>query len=555
MRMVLLTIWWFISLASVTAADVETSPSVQPEPLSPRIESVLKQVSPSVVSLWYGETPQSHVTGTIISPEGLIVTCEHMRPNVGETVEVRLDDGRRCEGKVLSKLARDKDDRRDLALVQLVGDGPWRAVEVGTAIGLTEHDPLISVGFGNTGLYVKVGDEPPRQIHLGYRLTNIRAPDEILATAIHGSGGDSGGPLFDLGGRLVGTLSSNGAYGAHNLYITADLLREEWKELAGDRPAPPLATDKRPVTVSIAEETASAVRGLRDSVVEVRSDDRWAGVGVVVGRGLILTKASELGPNLTVVLRNDIPGLARLAATDSDRDLALLRMPASDLTDTIKPIEWSEVDDLPAGTPVACVTPADFNPPVGVVCVPARPIPALLGGLAVVVKDAEGGVAVEEIVDGLNRMWLRPMAHDLHIGDIITHVGGEPVPDRNAYLARFRGALGGPPRLISGDMVRVTLRREDRVHEISTRLRPGYTVSHQLIWPYSYRYTGFPRALACDFTARPEHCGAPVVDAGGRAVGLLIARAPFVESLVIPASEVKESLRQLIGQASTRRAP
>ena len=96
----------------------------------------------------------------------------------------------------------------------------------------------------------------------------------------------------------------------------------------------------------------------------------------------------------------------------------------------------------------------------------------------------------------------------------------------------------------------MTYRRDGTTREVLTRLCPGYTIRSQLIWPSSYRYTGFPSAIACDFLARPEHCGAPVVDAGGRVVGLLVARTLFDESLVIPASEVKASLEEMKQRAS-----
>ena len=45
----------------------------------------------------------------------------------------------------------------------------------------------------------------------------------------------------------------------------------------------------------------------------------------------------------------------------------------------------------------------------------------------------------------------------------------------------------------------------------------------------------------------------PVVDAQGRVVGVLIARAPFIESLILPASEVRASLEQLRKEALDRK--
>jgi S1-C subfamily serine protease len=536
---------FMMSATATGGVDAGDGIPVRPEPLGPRIESVLRRATPSVVSLWYGKGRRSHVTGAIISPDGLVITCGHMSVMAGDAVEVALADGRRCEGKVLSKLTAEKDEVRDLGLVQIGGDGPWPAVELGTAADLGDRDQLIAVGFPNTALYGRRPEDAPCQVRLGHQYPKLREPAGVVPTSIRGLGGDSGGPLFDLGGRLVGTVSSNGGTGAHTLYVSVDLLRREWRELAGNRPLPPPPCERRPVATSAAEETASAVRAARDAVVEVRSDDRWTGFGVLVARGLVLTKASELGPNVSVVLRNDIPAFAELVATDRECDLALLRVPATDLTDAIKPIEWADVSDLPVGTPVAAVTTADFAPPTGIVSVSAHTIPGIRGGLAIRVGDAGGGVKVVGVVDELNKAWLRAEPQLLRRDDVILCVDGKPVVDRIAYQRRFGGEPGGPPRLIAGDLVKVTFRRADVTDEILTHLRPAYTITGQLLYPFSYRYTGFASAFACDFNARPEHCGAPVVDSSGRAVGLLVARAQHLESLVIPASAVKMSLRRM----------
>jgi S1-C subfamily serine protease len=272
-------------MASATiAADVGDGVPSRPEPLGPRIETVLKRVTPSVVRLSYGEGRRpSHATGTVISRDGLVVTCEHMSPKASDIVEAFLADGRRCRAKVLAKLAGDGDRPRDLALVQLAEEGPWPAVEVGTAADLTARDPLLAMGLGGTGLYGRGRlVDAPCQVRLGHRLMNLREPPDVIPTLIRGAPGDSGGPLFDLGGRLVGTLSSDGGTGAHTLYMSADLLRREWRSLAGDRPPPPTPAEKRPAALSPAEETAAAVRAIRDAVIEVRSDDQWAGAGVLV---------------------------------------------------------------------------------------------------------------------------------------------------------------------------------------------------------------------------------------------------------------------------------
>src|SRR5262249_18347700 len=149
----------------------KTPAAKPPGPLQARIDATLEQVSPSVVTLWYGKPPR-HVTGTIVTPDGLVVTCAHLSRKAGDPVEVRLADGRKVRGKVLAKLADGRKIRRgrDLALVQIIPKGPWPAVALGLGDTLTSDDPVLAVGSGDTGLYGPSGTEPPRYVRLGRRL-------------------------------------------------------------------------------------------------------------------------------------------------------------------------------------------------------------------------------------------------------------------------------------------------------------------------------------------------------------------------------------------------
>jgi len=298
---------------------------------------------------------------------------------------------------------------------------------------------------------------------------------------------------------------------------------------------------------------ADAVRAIRPAVVEVLSDDRWVALGVFVGDGLILTKASELGPRLTVVLGGDTPARARVAATDPARDLALVEIQAKDLAEGIAPVRWPDLKSVSVGSVVAAGTPPDFTAPAGLVCIPARAIPPVPGVVPVEVKDAKGGVEVIKIEEITLSQWMRPTAFPLRIGDIVTHIAGVPVPNREAFLAlNFDGAsLGRHPR-VAGERVAATYRRDGATGEAAVQLGYGNSVGGQMVHPSSYRYSRFPSAFATDLPARPEHCGAPVVDARGRVVGILIARAPFVESLVLPASEVAASLELMRGRMNLK---
>lgn len=514
-------------------------------PLQTRIDTALKAASPAVVSVWYGK-PAAHVTGTVVDPAGLIVTCGHLKRAVGDPVEVRTAAGKSVAGTVVAK-----HKSIDLALIRMAGKGLWPAAAVGDSKSLTPADALLAIGYPNTYLFANPQAAPIRYVRLTRRREQRLWPNanELLTAAVT-KGGDSGGPLFDLSGSLVGVCSSGEADGTDTRYVSSETLLRVWKEFAGDIEAPKSAPGLRPATASASAATAKGVSTLRPSVAEVRVDDRWAGVAAHLGQGLFVTKASELGPRPTLVLADGTVAAAEVAVREPALDLALLKLAQPGLADGVEAIEWADAGPTP-GALVAAVTPADFTPPAGVVCVAARPVPPVAGTLPVRVKDAEGGVAVAATFADLTTPWLRPPAFPLQVGDIITGVAGEPTKTRDGFNKLLLGdakQVGAHPR-VAGERVEVAWTRDGKPASAWLHLRPAQSFATQRVRPYSYRHTGFASAFAADFAARPEHCGAPVVDAEGRAVGLLIARAPFVESLALPAAEVRAAVGRMRGAA------
>jgi S1-C subfamily serine protease len=386
---------------------------------------------------------------------------------------------------------------------------------------------------------------------------------KYFLTTVQTGPGDSGGPLFDLAGSLVGIHSGPQLPGGNfGRYVPSDALLQVWKDLAGDRAVPRSSAVRPAVEETLAAATAQGVRAVQPSVAEIRCDDRnWSGIGAYLGEGFLVTRAGEhvLGRKVTVVLGDNYVTGARVVATDPARDLALLKLNPKD-AEGIAPIKWADVNDLPAGTILAAVMPPAFTPPSGVVSVPARKINAIHGSLPVEVKDAKGGVEITSIlqVKNLPHHWLGAPPFPLRQGDVITHVAGVPVPDREAFVklvrpAHDKGTSIGRHPLVAGELVTVTYQRQGKKEEVTVHLRPsGGIAVNQLFFPTSYRWSGYPAAIAADLFARPEHCGAPVVDTQGRVVGLLIARVTDVASFILPASEVKASVEAMRKSATAQ---
>ncbi|MFD6141441.1 S1C family serine protease [Promicromonospora sp. NPDC060271] len=144
---------------------------------------------------------------------GVIIDANHVVTNghvvVGsETVELLLDDGSSVTGRVLGA-----DERNDIAVVE-ADLGGARAAALGRSAGLQIGQPVIAVGspLGLTGS-VTAG------VVSAVDRSSGNYPGPMIQTDASINQGNSGGPLVDLSGQVVGintaiaTVGSSGNIG------------------------------------------------------------------------------------------------------------------------------------------------------------------------------------------------------------------------------------------------------------------------------------------------------------------------------------------------------
>ena len=210
--------------AAVTKAVPETLDDLRA--FQTQTRAVLNKVLPSTVCLRVGSAFGS---GVIVSKAGLVLTAGHVSGEPGRAVAVTLADGRVVQGKTLGL-----DRGPDSGMVQITTPGEWPFVELGSSKDLAPGQWCVATG--HPGGY-RSGRPPVVRVgRIGSAAADLIQTDCTLV------GGDSGGPLFDMKGRLVGIHSRIGYSLATNMHVPVDAFRDSWDLLAagervGENPA------------------------------------------------------------------------------------------------------------------------------------------------------------------------------------------------------------------------------------------------------------------------------------------------------------------------------
>lgn len=212
---------WLAAGASAVDAREPASTLKDLKKLEAKVESVSKTVMPATVALISDRTGSSG-SGVITSEDGLILTAAHVVQGAEELLVV-FPDGKQVQGKVLGA-----NYSKDIAMVRIADPGKWPHVEMGKSGSLAAGDWVMVLGHS-------AGFDPGRTPPVRFGRVVSKGPGNFLTTDCTLIGGDSGGPLFDLDGKIVGINSSIGESWNNNNHAGIDGIREDWDRLfAGD---------------------------------------------------------------------------------------------------------------------------------------------------------------------------------------------------------------------------------------------------------------------------------------------------------------------------------
>ena len=211
-------------------------------------------------------------SGFFISEEGHIVTNNHVIDNSVE-IEVVLDDGTVLEAELIGR-----DAETDLAVLKVNEPGPYKYVDFGQSDELRRGDWVVAVGsplgFSGTataGIISAVGK--PGDMRRSQSYTDYLQIDAAI------NRGNSGGPTFDMNGRVIGVntwiASTTGGSIGLGFAIPAELVES--------------------VTETLISK-GKVSRGYLGVLIGNVSDDMALALGLEDGRGAIVSNVTEGGP-------------------------------------------------------------------------------------------------------------------------------------------------------------------------------------------------------------------------------------------------------------------
>ena len=382
---------------------------------------------------------QSLGSGFVIDATGIIVTNNHVIEDADE-ITANFSDGRKLRAKLIGH-----DEKTDLALLKVESEKPLTVVKFGDSSGLRVGHWVMAIGnpFGLGGT-VTVGIVSARN-----RDINAGPYDDFIQTDAAINRGNSGGPLFNENGEVVGIntaiISPTGGSIGLGFAIPSEIAVKIIAQLRefGETRRGWLGVRIQDVTEEVAKDLAMGQpRGAFVAAVEEKSPAAEAGI---LAGDVILTldgktvDAMHTLPRLVadepvgkivevVIMRKGLQQklmvtLGRLK--EADVAAATEKKPEGDGTTTTEPGKGGATEPPPAADP----GPVVATGPLGIALADLSPETRSEYGIK---ADVTGGVVVVKIEAGSAAADKR-----LQTGDVISMVGEELVASPAEFDAQI----------------------------------------------------------------------------------------------------------------------
>jgi len=464
--------------------------------------------------MWGFDTLQQQRTSAqfsgVVVKGNYILTAAHV-VTPGATYKVFFPDGRETIAQALGKIELSEDKTRPDVAVMKILKGKDRPAVVMSLADLQQGEPCLSIA------YPESLDQAKPTIRFGRIIEPLNNRGFIRSTAKM-EPGDSGGPLFNLSGELIGLHSAIEIPESANYDVPVSLYQKYWSALQE-----PLVYHSWPEKVNTLHKINRTIHftwpkaGFYTGTC-IRITSRLNGkaqtvLGTVI-QSVVVSKSSLVGDSVFILGQ---PGM--VITRDKGNDLVLIRP-----RQKLKGLKIKE--GINCGPGNILFAPVIDSVVTGILSGGPLSLPRITGAGFLGATPAHGS-SPERIY------FVRPGSpaaqHDIRAGDII--------PGLNDSLTAHW----------PGDTLQLKLQRGSQTlfKRILLTYPPQMLHDHpadHFAGGRSQRRDGFKSVYSTDLILYPEQCGGPVFDAQDRFLGISIARFSRANSLLIGI----ETLRQFI---------
>jgi serine protease Do len=214
-------------LLLVLLTIVVTAPAAWSQPTTEQkafdAQAIYDRVLPSI-AIVHVTGPRGRGTGTgfVIDNSGTMITAAHVAQSA-QAIEVEFGD-RRLPAQLVGY-----DARRDIAMLRVLSPGLLPSLELTDSSSVREQDRVVVIGAprGRAGVMYSGTVRALRQTFPG------RVPEIMIAFEAIVQPGNSGGPLFNDRGQVIGVVVAGGRQegAAMGLAVASSVLRDQLSTL------------------------------------------------------------------------------------------------------------------------------------------------------------------------------------------------------------------------------------------------------------------------------------------------------------------------------------
>ncbi len=265
----------------------------QLQSMEARFQKLTDRLIPATINIQFGSSQGS---GVVVTDDGYILTAAHVIARPNRKAKIVFPDGRQFQAETLGI----NSGAIDAGMLKIINpeNKSFPYVQLGISESLELGQWVMAIGHPggldeDRGLVTRIG-------RVVDKTNNVIRTDCTLV------GGDSGGPLFDMKGQLIGIHSRIGRSLSDNFHVPVDQYSDNWDKytqglVLSGRPSLGFAVvGQSNVVKSVKEKKAADKAGLKvgDTIIKIEDKD-------IADKSQITQAISELKllPNQKIVIR------------------------------------------------------------------------------------------------------------------------------------------------------------------------------------------------------------------------------------------------------------